>query len=331
MMIIRLIALVFMLVVAVFALRRLADGFGEMGKKASEFEAFRYAHVLDEPGTPPATLVPVGAQAASRAPSPSAPVEAPGPTAPSLSAAAAQACLAGAKPEAPCLQALATWDRPAANAAAKGLVDKPGPLGVLARSLVAYADRTALEAAMAGSGCERPSSTGDALTLLDLLEGTPCIHGFDPETGRSPNRHDELLRTLADLGGRELRAPVEVLFEESPPPNDVAPYALRAWADGRRYTAQAQNLGDWYDVDAVLGLLNEVARRLGKAQRWVMVSADGNYAEVVSANGPWLQDVIRRGLLPVESGSERIAEAMGHEQVVLERLEAGSGDAGSSP
>lgn len=328
MMIIRLIALVFMLVVAVFALRRLGDGFAEMGKKANHVEAFRYAPVLDEPGTPPSPVRPKGAAVAHLPRTASSVRDA---AVRAMSAQDAAACLAGAKPEAPCLRALAERDRPAANAAAKALVDKPDALGVLARSLLAYADRAALIAALTGSGCEREPPSGSVLTLLDLVEGSPCALGFDPESGRLPNRHGELLTTLASLAARELMGPPEVVFDESEPPNGAAPYALRAWSNDRRFTAQARNFDGWYDVDAVLGLLNELARRLGKSQRWILVHMSGHDALVVSANGPWLQDVVTRGLLPSESGNERVEKAVGLEHVIVERHEAGLKQARTSP
>lgn len=328
MMIIRLVALVFMLIVGVMALRQFADFFGAMGKNTIDPEVLRYASVLEEPGSPPASLRSGATSTASVAPltsrtsaSPTPPVVVASPaTPPALSVQAARDCLAGPTPEAHCLRALSKHDRAAASTAATGLVDRPSSLGLVARSLVAYPDRAALVAALADSGCAPPARPGDALTLLDLLETSTCAHALDPKTSRFPNRHDQLLVTLAGLGARELTSPPEVLFEESPPPNDGAPYALRAYANGRRFTAQAQNFDAWYDVDAAVGLLNEVARRLGKTQRWVVARADGDDVLIVAARGPWLQGVVSRGLMPLESGSERIAEAVGHEQVNIERL-----------
>jgi hypothetical protein len=72
-------------------------------------------------------------------------------------------------------------------------------------------------------------------------------YGFDVETGMFPNGHDSLLRNLARLTSPALDAAV---FEEIAPSDDVGPYELRAYLKGKKYSIKANNLGDWYDVDA---------------------------------------------------------------------------------
>lgn len=90
-----------------------------------------------------------------------------------------------------------------------------------------------------------------------------------------PNRHDRLLTRLAHLARPDLdgarfwqhapsqeqaygpprhvrRGPV-VLSMPNPTP---ANYVLGVELDGQRFEVEARSLGDWYDLDAVVGMLN---------------------------------------------------------------------------
>ena len=100
------------------------------------------------------------------------------------------------------------------------------------------------------SGLDLKTLTTDSAEVMLLDAGYG--YGFDVETGMFPNGHDSLLRNLARLTSPALDA---VAFEEIAPPKDVGPYELRAYLKGKRYSIKAKNLDDWYDVAAVLKLL----------------------------------------------------------------------------
>ncbi|MVZ98094.1 hypothetical protein EUU23_10360 [Sphingorhabdus sp. IMCC26285] len=112
---------------------------------------------------------------------------------------------------------------------------------------------------LAGMGFSRVASLDveaietDSVEIMLLEAGYG--YGFDVETGMFPNGHDSLLRNLARLTSPALDAAV---FEEIAPSDDVGPYELRAYLNGKRYSIKANNLGDWYDVDAALKLLDSV-------------------------------------------------------------------------
>jgi hypothetical protein len=95
-----------------------------------------------------------------------------------------------------------------------------------------------------------PAGVADIDAQSLLLEAGQA-YWFDVETGTVPNLHDSLLRHLARLPEPSLR---DVVFEEVAPDVDSEsdPYRLIAYANGRRYATEALNLGDWYDVDALL-------------------------------------------------------------------------------
>src|SRR5690606_19384187 len=94
------------------------------------------------------------------------------------------------------------------------------------------------------------------ITVEDVLFARGRTEWFDAETGTFPNAHDALLAELAALASPVLD---DVIFEEIPPAEsemDDGPYRLHAYADGKRYALRAENHGDWYDVHAVIGLVN---------------------------------------------------------------------------
>jgi hypothetical protein len=132
----------------------------------------------------------------------------------------------------------------------------------------------------------------------DLLLAAGRAYGFDTETGQFPNEHDSLLRSLAALAGGGLK---DALFEEVPPAEDdeEGAYVLRAYLAGERYQVQARNLGDWYDVEAVIGLLNSVARARQLEVRWLAFSTDDQTATVVAGPEKGLRDAIAARLLDV--------------------------------
>jgi hypothetical protein len=130
----------------------------------------------------------------------------------------------------------------------------------------------------------------------DLLLTAGRAYGFDTETGQFPNEHDSLLRSLAALAGGALK---DALFEEVPPAEDdeEGVYVLRAYLDRERYETRARNLGDWYDVEAVIGLLNSVARARQLEVRWLALSTGDQTATVVAGPEKGLRDAIAARLL----------------------------------
>ncbi|UXI67063.1 hypothetical protein [Tahibacter amnicola] len=144
-----------------------------------------------------------------------------------------------------------------------------------------------------------------------LLEHAGLGEWFDAETGTFPNRHDVLLAQLAGITGSALDG---VAFEEIAPKDyeaDEEPYQLRAYADGKRWAIEAQNLGDWFDVDAVLKLLNAVLRDRGSDWRLLMLETQDQTAKVAAGPASVLVAALREGLL--ESGDPDSARTLGKE------------------
>jgi hypothetical protein len=156
----------------------------------------------------------------------------------------------------------------------------------------------------------------------DYLVRAGHAHWFDVETGTFPNEHDTLLRELAALAAPSLDG---VVFEEVAPgiDDEGGVYVLRAYVDGRMIETKAQNLGDWYDVDAVLRLLDAVVDARKAPERFVPLDTEDQTLTIVAARPDVLRAALAEGL--IASGDARAAEALGKdfEATVRSRLESG--------
>lgn len=145
--------------------------------------------------------------------------------------------------------------------------------------------------------------TADATSMLAVAGH---VHEFDAETGQFPNEHDSLLRTLAALVQPAL---VGAVFEEVYPAEGLGPYSLAAYLDGKRYQISAHNLGDWYDIEAVLQLLNTILAERGRAERFAPLHTDDQIVWIVGGPQPSIQKAFEIGLL--QPGYAGAAEASG--------------------
>lgn len=160
------------------------------------------------------------------------------------------------------------------------------------------------EAALVRCGLLEPPGRPDLLAHpIRVLREHAATVRFDPETDMYPNRYDALMARLA------ARAPGldRLVFEEVPPPCDddepTSPdqlpdaYRLRVWDGDRCWELAAGDPSDWYDVDAVVGLLDTVARDLGSPYRFFPLPEENGYAEVLIAPADALDRAVAEGLL----------------------------------
>lgn len=220
-----------------------------------------------------------------------------------------------------CLKALARADRPAAVRQARALLsggikrDTGLMLGPLARTLVAFPEEGQLKGYLARLGVLSGAGAGvpidQPLTADEYLRLQGRLYDFDVETGTFPNGHNWLLEHLAALADSGLKS---ATFEETPPtdPDDEEqPYLLTGRLDGRTWQLQAANYGDWYDVTAVLALLNRMATEGGYPERFITLDTGDQSALVVAVNQTALRELVTRGLFEL-ADAER-ARALGHE------------------
>jgi len=233
-----------------------------------------------------------------------------------------------------CLAALTEVDRSAAVHAARDVLKgarerdpSAWSLTTLARQLVAYPEAGALEARLDALGLTANARAlpdedlEPALDVPSLLVARGRAHWFDVETGQYPNEHDALLYALAAIASPALD---EARFEEIAPsaePTDEAPYLLHAYLGGKRYSVAAENLGDWYDVEAVLGLLNALLIAEGSDVRFTNTPTGDQTAIVIAAPKRAFAALIADGLLERGRPGQGMEDGKAFEQRVLESLQ----------
>lgn len=155
-----------------------------------------------------------------------------------------------------------------------------------------------------------------------VLQAAGYAHWFDVETGEFPNQHDGLLRELAELVRPTLDG---VVFEEVAPSDDEGPYQLFAYADGMRYRTQAENHGDWYDVDAVLRLLDALLQARKSSDRYLALDTGDQTLVVVGGPRRAIDAALAQKLLIPGDPAEAERAGKAFEAQVLDQLRDGSG------
>jgi len=173
----------------------------------------------------------------------------------------------------------------------------------------------ALIARLAAAGFNKVSAVdpaeaagGDGGTVLTLAGHA---WWFDVETDRFPNYHDSLMRHLAALVAPALD---DAVFEETAPrmgDAESVPYRLTVYAGGKRLQAQALNLGDWYDVDAVMNLMNATMKEIGSDIRFIPLPTGDQSLIIVGAPQPAIDRAIRARL--IRKGDAKESERAGKE------------------
>jgi hypothetical protein len=172
-----------------------------------------------------------------------------------------------------------------------------------------------------------PGGIDRAEPIAILGEGG-YLHGFDVETGVFPNAHDSLMRELAVLAGDAFAG---ALFDEIPPTvhdefdldgqyEETGPYRLSVYLGGKHYRIDAANLGDWYDLDSVLKLLNAVLADRRASSRLFVAETDGQFAAVIAATPDAFSKAVAAGLFAFVDPGAAAAAGKAYEDEVLDRL-----------
>lgn len=193
-----------------------------------------------------------------------------------------------------CLKQLALIDRTLACELAESFdAGEFTAMRALLRTLRQDTDATALGARMVEMHLIEDTHP-EAVTPLDHLIADGRVLQFDTETGIYPNEHDSLLRRLSALAPDVLQG---AIFAEEANADSDAPYQLHAWREDQRWSTPARNLGDWYDVNAVVSMLNAMARAADSRVRWVVLTTDDQTALVVAAPDDALRGALSQGLI----------------------------------
>lgn len=159
----------------------------------------------------------------------------------------------------------------------------------------------------------QPEDDGYAepITVLDFIEQLGNTYWFDVETGMFPNHHDGLMRDIASLS--DLKG---VVFSEEPPgdyDSSEENYKLSAKVGDKVYHQEAKNHGDWYDVGAVLTMLNHIAVDQGAKSRFLILPVYDQTATVWVVHNEKLALLLERGLFVLDEAERAMVSGKSYQ------------------
>ena len=140
-------------------------------------------------------------------------------------------------------------------------------------------------------GERRFTRFGYVITPIEEMALSGRLRQFTASATLSPVRHDRLLFQMAELAGPVLH---EVVFEELAP-QDFGPYTLRAYARGKRWSVEATDYSEQFDMRQTVGLLNVVLAELGSDLRYMPITS-GDYTGWALGSKVGLTAAVAEGL-----------------------------------
>lgn len=171
------------------------------------------------------------------------------------------------------------------------------------------------------------SSLDRALTASEYLGELGNVYWFDAETGVFPNEHDYLLKQVALLS--DLR---EVSFTEVAPQDyssNDEPYLLKAQLGETSWQQRAENYGDWYDLSAVLALLNRIALDQESRYRFVTLPTGDQTAIIWAVEDDLLTQLTDEKLVRISPEEASMQTGKAFEKKALKGLQERTHESGS--
>jgi hypothetical protein len=137
--------------------------------------------------------------------------------------------------------------------------------------------------------------------LWHALAAADLVTGFDSESCDVPAPHDDLIHEFArGSDGRFLpECPIQIYWQERP--NDGSgPIRVLFLHQDRLYHFDAEDLGDYYDANAVIQALHTALETAGSPERYISLVTGGQLAFFVFADPEKFVPFARKYQLPLE-------------------------------
>jgi HEAT repeat protein len=163
------------------------------------------------------------------------------------------------------------------------------------------------------------TSDPDALVGALIWDGTATM--FDVETSTIPCHHDRLILDLAEASHGQFAPEWPIQFWHRASEDDYnGPYSVQFVVKGRVFRTGAENYGDWYDVDAIVRLINFALETGGQPQRFITLDSEDQIAAFVFADPAAFLPIAEKCRLPLsDDPSKAMRQGIEFERRVLER------------
>ncbi|MEQ8855664.1 hypothetical protein [Gimesia sp.] len=145
---------------------------------------------------------------------------------------------------------------------------------------------------------------------------------FDAETSKIPCRHDRLILDFANASKGKFTPQWPVEYWHSKNEEDFdAPYTVQFVLENRLYRTGAENYGDWYDVEAIVRLINFALETTGRPERFITEQSGGQIASFIFADPFTFVPIARRYGLPLSTDpAEAMRKGLEFEERVINQL-----------
>jgi hypothetical protein len=118
-------------------------------------------------------------------------------------------------------------------------------------------------------------------------------------------------------GKLDVRWPVQAWHQQSDEDFD-APYMLQFVCANRLFRIGAENYGDWYDVEAVVRLLNFALEKTSRPERFIALEPGGQIANYVFADPSAFVPLAKKYGLPLaQNHAQAMRQGIDFEQRVI--------------
>jgi hypothetical protein len=116
--------------------------------------------------------------------------------------------------------------------------------------------------------------------LFNFLSVSGIFMWFDAEVGMVPVDYDELLKSLTKNSNGKFEN-IGIWMDARSDASDKVEYYIYLKANNRIYVAHPEDIGDWYDVEAVLQLLNTALADSGLKERYVFIDTGDQTVQIM--------------------------------------------------
>ena len=174
-----------------------------------------------------------------------------------------------------------------------------------------------------GEKVSEPLDASDPHHLTEALAAAGIVTHFDVESDELPCNHHHLIMEFAEDSGGRFQPECAVQTWHQKNPEDLeAPYTVQFLYGGRLYEFDAENRGDWYDVEAVTRALNFALKTAGQAERFIGLDTGGQTAAFVCADPAAFLPIAKKYGLPLSNDPDAaVRSGKAFERQVLEGLQ----------
>ena len=127
---------------------------------------------------------------------------------------------------------------------------------------------------------EAENDDGDMGYVYNLLNVSGIYQWFDAETGFVPVDYDNLILQFSKNSNDKITA-IDVWMDAEADSQYNVNYKIYVSANQNIYTISPEDIGDWYDVDLVLKLMNTIAADANLTERFISLNTGDQTVQVI--------------------------------------------------